>query len=290
MIETIESPYIHAGNRENFEQLVLRNSQQGPVLVNFWSRKAGPCLRQYPLLDKLVHAYDGRLLLVNVDVDAETAIAAEYGVASVPTLKLLRRREVVETLHGYHSEADLSRLLERHVARDSDQELADAIASYSRGERQQAYAAISAAIVRDPVNPRLPLTLCKLLKHEGRYGEALTLLASLPSALSEMAEVDALRDELGWLQSAHGIGDVEALIEAVADNPQELQGREQLSAFYALNGEYAEALRLLAEIIEREPDYHDSHARTAMLKIFKRLGGDHELVKRFRPKLQSYRH
>ncbi len=101
MIDSIESPYIHAAGGENFQPLVLENSHKGPVLVNFWSRKAGPCLRQYPLLDRVIHHYAGRVLLVNIDADAEVALTREYGVTSVPTLKLFRRGEVVETRHGY---------------------------------------------------------------------------------------------------------------------------------------------------------------------------------------------
>ena len=54
MVDSINSPYIHAANADNFQPLVIENSQRGPVLVNFWSKKAGPSLRQYPLLDKLV--------------------------------------------------------------------------------------------------------------------------------------------------------------------------------------------------------------------------------------------
>ena len=70
MIETIESPYIHEAKSENFKALVLENPNHGPALVNFWSKKAGPCLRQYPILDKLIWDYAGRVLLVNIDTDS----------------------------------------------------------------------------------------------------------------------------------------------------------------------------------------------------------------------------
>jgi len=46
MIDTIESPYIHAAGDDNFQSLVLENSKADPVLVNFWTKNAGPCLRQ----------------------------------------------------------------------------------------------------------------------------------------------------------------------------------------------------------------------------------------------------
>jgi len=61
MIDTVNSPYIHAGTSDNFSALVLENSAKGPVLVNFWSRKAGPCLRLHPILDQLIRQFHPNL-------------------------------------------------------------------------------------------------------------------------------------------------------------------------------------------------------------------------------------
>ena len=58
----LESPYILAGSSENFAALVLENSTLGPVLVNYWSPKAGPCLRLYPILDNLIHEFAGKMI------------------------------------------------------------------------------------------------------------------------------------------------------------------------------------------------------------------------------------
>ena len=177
MIDAINSPYIHAANSENFSALVLDNSDKGPVLVNFWSRKAGPSLRQYPILDKLIHHYGGRLLLVNVDTEEEFIFTKEYAVTSVPMLKLFRHGQVVETWRGYQAETDLRKVLDLYVARDSDQVLAEVVRRYTEGHTSEAYATLTKAIIDDPVNPRLPIAMCKLLKHEQRYAEALKLIA-----------------------------------------------------------------------------------------------------------------
>jgi putative thioredoxin len=147
MIETVNSPYIHAATSDGFKALVLENSEKGPVPVDFWSRKAGPSLRLYPILDKLVHQYKGRVLLVNMDVDNEFIVTKEYGIASVPTLKLFRHGQVVETLYGYQSENDLTKVLDRYVVRDSELTLARALQAYTQGQQAQAYEMITDAIV-----------------------------------------------------------------------------------------------------------------------------------------------
>ncbi len=45
--------YIVDANAENFNKLVLENSRSGPVLVNYWSPRAGPCLKLWPTLQKV---------------------------------------------------------------------------------------------------------------------------------------------------------------------------------------------------------------------------------------------
>ena len=61
--------YITDCTRENFSQRVLANSAKGPVLVNYWSPRAGPCLMLLPRLVKLAGEFSGRFLLVLVNTD-----------------------------------------------------------------------------------------------------------------------------------------------------------------------------------------------------------------------------
>ena len=290
MIDSINSPYIHAATGENFKALVLENSFKGPVLVNFWSKKAGPCLRQYPILDQLIHFYDGRVLLVNIDADAEVVLTKEYGITSIPTLKLFRNENVVETLHGYQSEIDLKKMLEPYVARDSDQTLAEAVQRYTEGEPVEAYEMIANAIVEDPVNHRLPLTMCKLLKHEGRFDEALKLIGSLPGDIRNNKEIAQFHDLLSFYAQADMKGDVDALIKHVESNPDDLQAKRQLCIQYVVQQAYESALQQLVDIMMIDPGYGDNYAQQAMLKIFSILGSGHPLIAQYRANLNRYIH
>lgn len=291
MIEqSIASPYIHAANANNFAELVLANSKLGPVLVNFWSEKAGPCLRLYPILDKLIYHYAGRLLLINVDADIEVNITKEYGIASVPTLKLFRHGQVVETRHGYQSEADLQTMLDQHVSRESDKVLTQAIEHYAQDEHAHAYEMITESIVDDPQNPRLPLALCKLLKHEQRYQEALNLLNNLPPDIAGNHDIVELQNQLYFLAIAASITDVNTIEQQVIESNNDLPLKKQLSAHYVGQQHYQQALATLVEIIETDQNFDDQYPRKAMLKIFILLGEDDELIGQYRPLLRRYTH
>jgi putative thioredoxin len=290
MTESIDSPYIIEATSNNYRPLVIENSRQGPVLVNFWSKKAGPSLRQYPILDQIVHHYDGRLLLINVDADKEVAVTRENGITSVPTLKLYRHEQVVEIMHGFQSEEDLLKILEQYVARDSDLTLAGAIRLYTEGKKTEAYETIANAIVEDPLNPRLPLTFCKLLKHEKRYEEALALIDALPPHIRNNTEVDQLHDLLTFHREVDKSRSIDDLVYQLQQEPEDLGTMQQLTAQYVVKQQHEDALKQLVKMMDIEPGYKENYVRSTILKVFNILGPDHALVKEFRPSLKRYAH
>ncbi len=67
-----------------------------PVLVDFWAPWCGPCRTVAPELAKLARAHEGRLLVAKVNTDELGAVAARFEVASIPTLGLFRRGQLVQ--------------------------------------------------------------------------------------------------------------------------------------------------------------------------------------------------
>lgn len=103
--------FIFDATGGTFSRLVVDNSFKGTVLVNWWSPKAGPSLRLYPLLEKLSNDFQGRFLLVNINTDEEKALARNQGVTSLPLMMIFRNGKPSETVYGYQPESDLRRLL-----------------------------------------------------------------------------------------------------------------------------------------------------------------------------------
>ena len=231
----------------------------------------------------MIHHYDGRVLLINVDTEKEVDFISEYRIASVPMLKLFRRGQVVETLSGFQSEDDLQKLIEQYVTRDSDLKLADAVDLFTSGNARAAYEMIAELMVNDPINPRLPLTLCKLLHHEGRYAEATKLIATLPPDIRQNYEVDQFDALLSFFAEVNAAEDIVALEKQLAASASNLAVLRQLTAHLVTQQQYQAALQRLVEIMEIEPGYAENYAQQAMLKIFRILGSEHQLVTRYRP-------
>ena len=99
---------------ESWQGRVLGSDR--PVLVDFWAEWCAPCRAIAPTIEAVAQEFAGRLAVGKLNVDDHPEIGAQYGVRSIPTLLVFRGGQVVEQRVGALSKADLSRLVEAHLA------------------------------------------------------------------------------------------------------------------------------------------------------------------------------
>jgi thioredoxin 1 len=106
---------------ENILELTTSNFDEetrkadAPILVDFWAEWCGPCRMVAPVLEQLAKEYAGKARVGKVNVDEHSAIAARYGVQSIPTLLLFKQGKVVEQYIGATSRDVLAKILDKHV-------------------------------------------------------------------------------------------------------------------------------------------------------------------------------
>ena len=96
-------------NEEDFKTKVIESKK--PVIVDFHAIWCGPCLELTPILTDIVEKRDGNVDLAKVNIDDNQELAIRYGVASIPTVLLIRNGKMSKSFVGLISRDEIEQFV-----------------------------------------------------------------------------------------------------------------------------------------------------------------------------------
>jgi thioredoxin len=86
--------------------------RDGLTVVDFWAPWCGPCRQMVPQLERAARMRP-QYRFAKVNVDEQSALAARFGVRSIPTLAVIRDGKLLGTAAGLVGANDLVTALDR---------------------------------------------------------------------------------------------------------------------------------------------------------------------------------
>ncbi len=266
----------------DFNHAVKERSHELPVMVDFWAPWCGPCRTLTPILHRLAEEYADKFHLVTVNTDDNPALSEEYGIRSIPAVKIFRHGVVVEEFTGVYPQAAIRALLDKHIERASDRLIIEAKKQVEAGEIAEGLQRLRQALQDDPGNSRIHPELAALLVREHEFDEAEKVLRALPAARQQDDDIQVLMIRMKYQRIAATLppgGQLETASQAQAGD---MTCRYHLAVHQLVKQQYAEALAVLLQIVQVDRRFQDDAARKTMLDIFALLGNTDPLTQKYR--------
>jgi len=280
-----DSPFIIQVTRENYAQ-VMEASFRVPVLMDFWADWCQPCKVLMPVLAKLAEEYQGRFLLAKLNTEENQEIAAQFGIRSIPNVKLFRDGRPVDEFVGALPEGAVRQFLDRHVARESDTQVVEARERLLAGDADGAIALLIDARDADPDNARVTLALAEAQAASGDVAAAEAALDELPADEQAAPQVASLRSRLFFAGQVAEAPPTTELETRVAADPADYEALNQLALRKVVEQDYETAMELLLRLMQKDRGFGDDAGRRGLLKVFELLGDD-PLVGQYRRRMAS---
>jgi putative thioredoxin len=267
---------------KNFASAVIEKSHEAPVLVDFWADWCAPCRMLMPVLAALATEYSGKIQLVKVNTDKEPQLATEYGVRSLPTVKLFKAGQVVDEFMGVLPEQAVREYIERNLDRPADHQIRAAVELSGTGQHDEAIKLLAAALVEDPKYDKTRLALAEEQIEVGSLADARQTLNEASNQVRFDAPFKSLIARLELAEIANSDVNRATLEKRISSNPDDLASREQLGAICFAADENDAAMEQWLEIVRRGQGDIKNNGREHLIRSFEVLGSQDQDVTRYR--------
>jgi len=282
-------PQIFDVDRNNFEEAVLKGSQERLIVVDFWAPWCEPCRTLGPILEELVAELGPGVALAKVNADENQELAQAFRVQGIPAVKIVKDGQLVQEFTGALPKEQIEEILRPLVpavegAEDEDlQEQATQLAIL--GDLDGAARLYEKILEDKPEEGPAILGLAKIRLQQGDFDALQELVNLIEEGTPEYQQARALLDQIEFARVCVESGGRAVCAQKMLADPDDLDARYSFACCAAAEGDYETALKEWLTVVERQSNFRDGAVKDAMVAVFHLLGRENELVSEYQRRL-----
>lgn len=269
---------------ENFQQVILEESKNKLILVDFWAQQIPESIE---LRDKLANAladHADTILYATVDCETQGQIAQQFGLQGLPTAILVKDGQPQDGLSGPQTDEHIGEFLAKYLPKEEDTLLQQASLLLNENNVNEAFKLITQAHQIDSDRADIKFVLADVYIQTGKIAEAEALLASV-MMVDQGSEYQSLMAKLELASQAADSPEIKALEAKLQQNPENVELQQQLAAQYSQVNRHEEALIILFKLVRSNGS--DSVSKDLLLDVLKSLPDGDSLATKYRRKLYT---
>jgi len=282
-----ENSNIKDINEQNFEEEVLKKSEDLLVLVDFWAPWCGPCKQLTPLLEKVVNNSKGKVKLAKINIDENQQIAGQLRIQSIPAVFAFKGGQPVNAFQGVIPEKKIIEFIEKSLGEKLAEDHTDFYESVknliNNNEYNDAKNLLENFLAENPKEFESFALYINCLGGLEQFEEADEFCKSLSKEALENNEVKGAIQKLSIKKKNLKGPNLEELLAQLNDKPNDINIILALADKYFANDMIDEAFSLLLSNYE----HHKEKIKIKLIDFFEALGNTNLKTIEYRKKLSS---
>ncbi|MDE1210582.1 co-chaperone YbbN [Vibrio aestuarianus] len=279
------SPYIVEVNQNNFRE-VFEGSVNTPILFHFWAPMSQESAQIIPELQTLTQQYNGAFTLALLNCQEEQAVAAQFGVQTLPTIALFINGQAVDGLGGPQTIDAVKEMLNKHLPSQSEVDLKNALELIQQSQHSDALPLLLNLPQEIKEKGEAKLALADVFLETQQYDAAEAELQHIPLEYQD-SYYKGLVAKLELHKQAADSPEIQALEENFAAQPDNAQLASELALQYHQVSRDEEALELLWSFLKSDLNCLDGEIKKVFMDILSALGQGNSLAGYYRRQLYS---